>query len=85
MRASPLRVGCVINQRAPRAGHNRTVRILIVKTSSMGDVVHALPLAADIALARPGALIDWVCEDAFAALPSMSPYIDEVHRISLRR
>lgn len=51
----------------------------------MGDVVHALPLAADIALARPGALIDWVCEDAFAALPSMSPYIDEVRRVSLRR
>ena len=51
----------------------------------MGDVVHALPLAADIARARPDALIDWACEEAFAALPRMSPHVNEVRRVSLRR
>jgi heptosyltransferase-1 len=61
------------------------VRILIVKTSSMGDVVHALPLAADIARARPNALIDWACEDAFLPIPRMSPHVNEVRRVSLRR
>ncbi|HOX89695.1 MAG TPA: lipopolysaccharide heptosyltransferase I [Burkholderiaceae bacterium] len=61
------------------------MRVLIVKTSSMGDVVHALPLAADIARARPGALIDWVCEDAFVPIPRMSPHVNEVRRVSLRR
>jgi heptosyltransferase-1 len=42
------------------------VRILIVKLSSLGDVVHAMPVVHDIQAARPGALIDWVVEPGFA-------------------
>ena len=61
------------------------MRILIVKTSSMGDVVHALPLAVDIAEAVPSAQIDWLCEEAFAAIPAMSRYIGAVHKVALRR
>jgi heptosyltransferase-1 len=61
------------------------VRILIVKTSSMGDVVHALPMAADIARVRPDATIDWVVEEAFAAIPRMSRHIATVHSVALRR
>ncbi len=41
----------------------------------MGDVVHALPLAVDIADALPGAQIDWLCEEAFAAIPAMSRHV----------
>ncbi|MGZ5713011.1 MAG: lipopolysaccharide heptosyltransferase I, partial [Caldimonas sp.] len=36
------------------------MRILIVKLSSLGDVVHALPVVADIRAAHPQATIDWV-------------------------
>jgi heptosyltransferase-1 len=61
------------------------VRLLIVKTSSMGDVVHALPLAADIMRAHPDAAIDWVVEEGFAAIPAMSPHVARVHRVALRR
>jgi heptosyltransferase-1 len=61
------------------------VRLLIVKTSSMGDVIHALPLAADIARARPGARIDWLAEESFAAIPAMSRHVTQVHRVALRR
>jgi heptosyltransferase-1 len=61
------------------------VKILIVKTSSMGDVVHALPLAVDIAHALPAAQIDWLCEEAFAAIPAMSHHVTGVHRVALRR
>jgi heptosyltransferase-1 len=61
------------------------VRILIVKTSSMGDVVHALPLAADLAARVPQARIDWVVEESFAAIPAMSRHVQRVHRIALRR
>jgi heptosyltransferase-1 len=61
------------------------VRLLIVKTSSMGDVIHALPLAADIARARPGAQIDWLVEESFAALPAMSRHVTKVQRVALRR
>ncbi len=61
------------------------VRILIVKTSSMGDVVHALPLVSDIARARPDAVIDWVVEEGFAAIPRLHRAIDRVITIALRR
>lgn len=60
-------------------------RILIVKTSSMGDVVHALPLASDLARARPDAAIDWVVEDSFADIPRLHPAIDRVIPVGLRR
>ncbi len=65
--------------------HNRAVRILIVKTSSMGDVVHALPLAVDMAHALPEAHIDWLCEETFAAIPAMSRDVGAVQRVALRR
>ncbi len=61
------------------------MRILIVKTSSMGDVVHALPLAADIAHALPAAHVDWLCEEAFSAIPATSRHVAQVHRVALRR
>jgi len=61
------------------------VRILIVKTSSMGDVVHALPLAADIVEARADATVDWLVEESFAVIPAMSRHVTQVHRVALRR
>lgn len=61
------------------------MRILIVKTSSMGDVVHALPLASDIMRARPEATVDWLVEESFAAIPAMSRNVAQVHQVALRR
>ncbi|TAK94910.1 MAG: lipopolysaccharide heptosyltransferase 1, partial [Aquabacterium sp.] len=45
------------------------MRVLIVKTSSMGDVVHALPAISDMAMAIPDIQIDWLVENGFAAIP----------------
>jgi heptosyltransferase I len=47
------------------------MRILIVKTSSMGDVVHALPAVSDICRERPGTAIDWLVEAPFAAIAQL--------------
>jgi len=44
------------------------VKILLVKLSSLGDVVHALPVVQDIRAAMPEAQIDWVVEKSFASL-----------------
>lgn len=44
------------------------MRVLIVKLSSLGDVVHAMPVVHDIRQAIPGASIDWVVEPGFAPL-----------------
>ena len=51
----------------------------------MGDVVHALPLAADLTAARTGIEVDWLVEETFAAIPGMSRHVRQVHRVALRR
>jgi heptosyltransferase-1 len=43
-------------------------RILIVKVTSLGDIVHGLPVVADLQLAYPGVAIDWAADAAFADL-----------------
>jgi heptosyltransferase I len=60
-------------------------RILLVKTSSLGDVVHNLPVASDIAAALPEAEIDWVVEENFAAIPKLHQAVNRVIPIALRR
>ena len=44
------------------------MHILIVKLSSLGDVVHAMPAVQDLRRAFPQARIDWVVERGFAPL-----------------
>lgn len=58
-------------------------KILLVKTSSLGDVVHALPAVTD-ALAQ-GYEFDWVVEEAFADIPRMHPGVDRVIPMAWRR
>src|SRR5690349_14684218 len=60
-------------------------RILLVKTSSLGDVVHNLPVATDIRAALPRAEIDWVVEEAFSAIPWLHPAVARVIPIAIRR
>ena len=60
-------------------------RILLIKTSSLGDVVHNLPVLADIAAARPDVTIDWVVEEAFAAIPRLHPRVSQVLPVAMRR
>ena len=61
------------------------MKILIVKTSSMGDVVHTMPAISDIAANVPNAQIDWLVEAPFAALPAMHPAISTVIPIAWRK
>ncbi len=61
------------------------MRVLLVKMSSMGDVVHNLPLVADIRRAYPEAQIDWVVEEAYADLVRLHSEVHRVIPIALRR
>lgn len=61
------------------------MRILLVKTSSLGDVIHNLPVASDLARRFPGAIIDWVVEEAFADIPRLHPAVRRVIPVALRR
>ena len=60
-------------------------RILIVRTSSLGDLVHMLPAISDIALHVPAAQIDWIVEESFAEIPAWHPAVNEVITVAHRR
>ena len=62
-----------------------TKKILIVRTSSLGDLVHMLPAISDIARYVPGARIDWIVEESFAEVPSWHPAVNEVIPVAHRR
>jgi heptosyltransferase-1 len=61
------------------------MRVLLIKTSSMGDVLHALPALTDAMHAIPGIRFDWVVEEAFQEIPSWHPAVDRVIPVALRR
>lgn len=61
------------------------MRVLIVKTSSMGDVLHTLPALTDAARAIPGIRFDWVVEEGFAQIPTWHPAVDKVLPVAIRR
>ena len=59
--------------------------IILVKTSSLGDVLHNLPVVTDICKHIPGARIDWVVEENFAALPMLHPGVNRAIPVAVRR
>ncbi|RWR03198.1 ADP-heptose--LPS heptosyltransferase [[Pantoea] beijingensis] len=61
------------------------MQVLIVKTSSMGDVLHTLPALTDAMNAIPGIRFDWVVEEGFSQIPSWHPAVDRVLPVAIRR
>ena len=61
------------------------MRVLLIKTSSMGDVIHSLPAITDAARAIPGLRLDWVVEEGFADLAGRHPAVERVLPCALRR
>ena len=61
------------------------MRVLVVKTSSLGDVIHTLPALTDAAAAIPGIRFDWVVEEGFTEIPAWHPAVDRVIPVAVRR
>lgn len=59
--------------------------VLLVKTSSLGDVVHNLPVVSDIVRHRPDTHVDWVVEEGIAEIPALHPGVRRVIPVALRR
>jgi heptosyltransferase-1 len=59
-------------------------RILMVKLSSLGDIVHHLPAVTDLAEQRPGAHLAWAVEEAYVDLVLLHPAVDEAIAVNLR-
>ncbi len=60
-------------------------RVLIVKVTSLGDIVQALPVVADIKRAFPGVQVDWAADEAFAEMVHWCKSVDRVLCAPLRR
>ncbi|KAB0547661.1 lipopolysaccharide heptosyltransferase I [Pseudomonas argentinensis] len=61
------------------------MRVLVIKTSSLGDVIHTLPALTDAARAIPGIRFDWVVEEGFAEIPAWHPAVSQVIAVAIRR
>ncbi|MGB7194492.1 MAG: lipopolysaccharide heptosyltransferase I [Collimonas pratensis] len=61
------------------------MNILIVRVSSLGDVVHNMPMVSDIRRHFPTANIDWVVEEGYTRLVRMNPDVRRIIPIALRR
>lgn len=61
------------------------LQILLVKTSSMGDVIHNLPVIADILAHYPDTQFDWMVEESFAEIPKLHPQVRDIIPVAVRR
>ena len=60
-------------------------RVLLVKTSSLGDVIHNLPVASDLRHNFPNADIHWLVEEQYVPIVEMHSGVDRIIPIALRR
>lgn len=61
------------------------MKVLLVKTSSMGDVIHTFPAVTDLLAARPDMTLDWLVEEPFAPLARLHPGVRQVTPVAMRR
>ena len=61
------------------------MRVLIVKVSSLGDIIHTLPAVTDAHRAHKNLVFDWVVEENFTEVPSWHPAVDKVIPVAIRR
>lgn len=61
------------------------MKILLVRLSSMGDLIHTLPAITDLSHHRPDIELHWLCESAFADIARLHPFVKKVHIMSWRK
>lgn len=60
-------------------------KILIVRLSSLGDIIHTFPMVYDIKHNHPEYEIDWLVDESFKDLVKLNPYINQIISVPLRR
>ena len=61
------------------------INVLIIKTSSLGDVVHTLPALTDARTALGDIQFDWIVEENFAEIPAWHPSVRKIIPVAIRR
>lgn len=72
-------------QRSRRGKSALVMRVLIIKLTSMGDLMHALPALTDAANAIPDIEFDWVVDQAFSDVPLWHPNVRRVIKTAHRQ
>ena len=57
------------------------MKVLLVRLSSMGDLIHTLPAISDLAAHRPDIQLDWLCEAAFSDIARLHPFVQNVYEM----
>jgi heptosyltransferase I len=78
-------IGCGARRIASIRINDIMLRILLVKTSSLGDVVHNFPAVTDLRRHLPNAEVHWAVEESYAPLVALHPGVDEVIPVAIRR
>ncbi|ASK27328.1 lipopolysaccharide heptosyltransferase I [Neisseria chenwenguii] len=61
------------------------MKVLLVRLSSMGDLIHTLPAVNDLAQMCPGVELHWLCEAGFADIARLHPFVKKVHTMAWRQ
>ena len=60
-------------------------RVLLIKMSSMGDIIHTYPAITEAKRLCPDLVFDWVVEEAFADIAALHPAVENIIPIGFRR
>lgn len=61
------------------------MKLLLIKTSSIGDLLHCFPALSDAQRAVPGLEVDWVVEEGLAEIPAWHPSVRRIITVAYRR
>lgn len=61
------------------------MKVLLVRLSSMGDLIHTLPAVSDLARMRPDVKLHWLCEESFADIAHLHPFVKKIHTLRWRQ
>lgn len=75
--------GCTLTQ--PKYDLSINMRVLVIKTSSLGDVFHCFPALTDAVKQLSNLEVDWVVEEGFADLVHWHPSVSQVFVVAVRR
>ena len=61
------------------------MKVLIIKMTSMGDLIHTFPALTDAGHANETIRFDWLVDNAFKEIPTWHPLVDKVIPVSMRK
>lgn len=61
------------------------MKVLLVRLSSMGDLIHTLPAINDLSKMRPDCELHWLCEESFEAVAMLHPFVKKIHTMQWRK